>query len=342
VLTGGEGGAGGSHFTMPSDRPAVHPVAPEHASSVSQVFAHDDLRQPPPIGEDAGMHTRLHRPGGAIGLVAATALVIGACTDAGDGPLPFEGIVIDAELGYPRDLLERGRVNLVVSRPGDEPFVVVSKQLRVSGFDPADPDVRSSSVPPNGQRMALQTEFGSVDDCDLPGPVTAAVHLTYTYGDDPRQRRAVVPISDTAVLDQVHEQECTARRVLAGNQITVEDVEVDGETIRADLVVRRTAGDEALAIEAMAGTVLVGVESPLPAGGPGRRLAAGDAELLVPVIFDVNRCDSHAVAETTRKFGFDLWISVDGAEPQRVPVTIDHLLDELETIIERCRSRTGQ
>jgi len=247
-----------------------------------------------------------------------------------------------AELGYPRDLLDRGRVNVVVTRAGDDPFVLLDHQLVVDGFEPAAPEPRRVVIPGGGQRVAIQGIFGEVVDCDAPTPLAAELVVHYSLGDDPTVHAGSIVLDDTATLADIRARFCTARQVLAENDVTLGEPELDGETFTLDLAITRRTGDAELALHAIQGTVLFGVESPYEQGAPERTLAAGVAELVVPLTFDVNRCDPHAVAETTRKKGLTLWVAVDGATPQPVDVDIAAIDDDLEEILDRCKARTGQ
>jgi len=249
---------------------------------------------------------------------------------------------IVASLGYPRDLLDRGRVNVKISRDDDTAFVVFDKQLLAEYFEPAPVEERRTILPPNGQVVALQTLFGNVADCESTAPVRATIVLTFSYGDDPARKRASFPLTDTATLGQIRLQECTVRQVLAENDIELRKTAVDGETMTSDLVITRRSGNSRLELESIKGTVLFGASTPFEQGDPARVLEPDRSSLVLPIDIDVNRCDSHAVAETTRKFGIDLYVSVDGADPQRIDVPIDPILDDLETMLDRCKARTGQ
>ena len=257
--------------------------------------------------------------------------------DASDLP-PME---IVAALGYPRDLLDRGRVNLEIRRDDDVAFVIYDKQLVADHFDPAPVEERRTVVP-SGRVLAVQTLFGEATDCDSTEPLTAVLRVTFTVGDDPVHHTTALPLTDTSVLEQIRFQQCTVANVLANNDITLENPVVDGETMTVDLVVRRLSGDDPLAFDSIKGTVLFGAASAIAPGAPDRVLDPAESSTVIPLTLDVNRCDSHAVAETTRKFGIDLYVSVDGAESQRIDVPIESIRGDLEAMLERCKVRTGQ
>ncbi len=132
------------------------------------------------------------------------------------------------------------------------------------------------------------------------------------------------------------------RQVLADNEIELENPVVDGEVMKVDLVVTRRTGDARLGFDSIKGTVLFGAATTFEPGDPARVLEPGEPDASIPLVLDVNRCDSHAVAETTRKYGIDLYVSVDGAESQRIDVAIEPVVADLETMLDACKARTGQ
>ncbi len=279
------------------------------------------------------------------GQSAEESAAVTTSASSNDLPRPTEpppGVTVVADLGYPRDLLDRGRVNLVVTHASDTTFVAQDRRLRARHFSSADVEIRRTTIPPNGQPVALQTLFGAVDDCTSPDPVAGALEMVYRYGDDPVARRSSFPLDDATVLDRIRAQECAARMIFSDHEITLSEAVVDGEELAVELSIRRRVGRAELVVDAIAGTVLFGVESPYEQGAPERTLAADAESLTLPLRFDVNRCDPHAVAETTKRAGLDLSIGVDGADAQRVSIPVESILDDLEVILARCKARTGQ
>lgn len=253
----------------------------------------------------------------------------------------LDGVEIEAALGYPRDLLDRGRVNLRIVRPDATEFTIIDKQLVADYFTTPPIEARVSVIPPSGQLVALQTLFGDVIDCDSTQPVGAELRVTYVLGDDER-RTAALPLTDATTLDEIRLQICTRRMVAASNRLELRDVVVDGETAGASLVISRESGDDRIGIEGIKGTVLFGVETPFEPGTPERTLAPDETTLSIPITFVVNRCDPHAVAETTRKYGLDLYVSVNGGEAQRIDGPIDSVESALSEMLDRCKTRKGQ
>ena len=257
-----------------------------------------------------------------------------------DGALPPMHVV--AGLGYPRDLLDRGRVNIRIDRPDDVELVLFDKQLVARHFAPPPVEVRRTVVPPGGQVVAVQADFGEVADCDDPGPVEAELVVSYALGGDPTVRTGSIVLDDATTLDDIRLQICTQRRVAEHNAFELQVRDVDGETMNAQLVVRRREGTDRLAFDAIKGTVLFGAAALVPAGSPERILDADEDETAIAISVTVNRCDPHAVAETTRKYGLDVYVAVDDIPAQRIPVPIDAVVPQLDEMLDRCRERTGQ
>jgi hypothetical protein len=66
-----------------------------------------------------------------------------------------------------------------------------------------------------------------------------------------------------------------------------------------------------------------------------------DEPVAIPLTFVVNRCDPHALAEVTKRYGLALAVSVDGAETVDVAVDIGELVVDLEAIVEQCSAATA-
>lgn len=286
------------------------------------------------------------QPGGPTAAPTTTITNVSSTVVATDEPIdpstemPATHVV--AGLGYPRDLLDRGRVNIRIDRPDDVAFVLLDKQLVARHFTPAPPESRRTVIPSNGQVVAVQAPFGDVSDCEDSSLVDGELVVSYLIGDDPAVRHGSIEIDDATTLDQIRLQICTQRRVVEYNDFELDLGEVDGETMSARLVVRRREGDDRLAFDSIKGTVLFGAAADVPAGSPERVLDIGDTETAIGITFAVNRCDPHAVGETTRKYGLDVFVAVGDMPAQRVSVPIDTIIPQLDEMLERCKQRTGQ
>lgn len=258
----------------------------------------------------------------------------------GGGVLPPMHVV--AGLGYPRDLLDRGRVNIRIDRPDAVALVLFDKQLVARHFALAPVEVRRTVVPTAGQVVAVQADFGEVDDCDDPRPVEAELVISYALGDDPTVRTGSIVLDDATTLDDIRLQVCTQRRVADDNEFELHVDEVTGETMTARLVIRRRQGIDRLAVDAISGTVLFGADASVPAGSPERVLEADEVETTIALTFTVNRCDPHAVGETTRKYGLDVYVAVGDLAAQRIDVPIATVVPQLDAMLDHCRERTGQ
>ena len=270
----------------------------------------------------------------------STSVSADASGGTAEGALPPMHVV--AGLGYPRDLLDRGRVNVRIDRPDMVGIVLFDKQLVARHFAPPAVEARRTVIPPAGQVVAVQALFGEVDDCDDPRPVEAELVVSYALGDDPTVRTGSITLDDATTLDDIRLQVCTQRRVAENNEFELFVDEVTGETMAARLVIRRRAGTDRLAVDAVTGTVLFGADASMPAGSPERVLDADEVETTIELTFTVNRCDPHAVGETTRKYGLDVYVAVDDVPAQRIDVPIDEVVPRLDEMLERCRARTGQ
>ncbi len=145
------------------------------------------------------MPSRLH----ALTVVALTALA-GACAADGDAgsaptaaspstsavPAPTsvpattapasttiapapEFLTAITEAGYPRDLLQRGRVNVETTNAGDVALRVTSRELLIDYFRSPGPEERRSLIAA-GATVDLQTAHGEVVDCAATDPITTA------------------------------------------------------------------------------------------------------------------------------------------------------------------------
>ena len=238
-----------------------------------------------------------------------------------------------------RDLVDRGLVNVFTRNATGVDVTVRSRGLSLSAFAAPAPVQRRSPIG-DGTEVALQIAFGDVTDCTSPDPVTGTVELTYTIGDDDTLLTASVPLTDASVLDDIRANVCTARLVEDAAEVSLLDGTLDGETVTAMLAIDRRNGGPDLQVRSLGGTVLFGVQAADQADLP-IELGTEPAALAVPIVITVNRCDPHALAETTKRYAVELRVSVDGAAPRSVALDVAALEPLMEQALQACRVRNG-
>lgn len=271
--------------------------------------------------------------------VIAASLLLPLVSCSSDLAAPNTGFSARVVLTRQRDLVDRGLVNVFTRNDTGQDVIVRSRGLVLSAFA-APATVQRRSPIPAGNEVALQIAFGDVVDCASAGPVTGTVDLEYTVGDDETVRTASVPLSDATVLDDIRANVCTARLVAEEADVSLKDAAVDGETVTVTLAIERRAGAEDLQIRSLGGTVLFGVQPADPAALP-IELGSTAGSVAVPLVIVVNRCDPHALAETTKRYAVDLRVSVDGAEPRKVALDVGALEPLMEQALQACRVRNG-
>jgi hypothetical protein len=184
----------------------------------------------------------------------------------------------------------------------------------------------------SGRRVAIQVPYGMTVDCAAERPVRAELTFTYTTDEDPRPSAARIDLGGTDILDTIRAEQCITRRFDEQVRTWFENTEIVDGTVVTQLVIEPTGTTADLTVTAVSGTVLVGVR---PGGAwTGTRLDGG--EVTIPLTFVVNRCDPHALAEVTKRFGLALAVSVEGAEPVAVAVDVSELVEDLEAIVAQC------
>lgn len=236
-----------------------------------------------------------------------------------------------------RDLLDRGLINVMTSNESAHDLFVTDRELVASHFrgEPAAP--RNSTLP-RGRRIAVQVPYGVANDCESEEPVQAEFRFTFTTPDHPEPQVASIDVGGTAILDGIRARQCATQRFDAETSTSFAEVVTDGETIETILRVERAGGESDFTFERASGTVLVGAAR--TGGTTTLFLGPTDRVVDIPITFVVNRCDPHAMAEVTKRYGLDLEIGIDGSDVHAVPIDVSPLVDELAAAVERCRERT--
>jgi hypothetical protein len=270
-------------------------------------------------------------PGNAQPSTPPSASAVVVPSDA-DSPTGLAGLSGELVLTRQRDLLDRGLVNVLThNRTGDD-IVITDRVLVADHFAAVLVPSRRSSVR-NGRNVALQVPYGTASDCATATSVEAHLEITYVVGDDAQERTGELDLGGTDILDAIRAEQCTVRAFEAATDVSIDDVVVEDREVTATIVVSRTSDESSLSIGAMRGTVLVGVEA---SAGSFERVTIGPEPVAVPVTFIVNRCDPHALAEVTKRYGLDLEVIVDDAPAQAIPLDITELTPALDQIVERC------
>ena len=210
----------------------------------------------------------------------------------------------------------------------------VSGELVADHFAGQPAATRTVNVPA-GRQIAIQVPYGVVEDCTSDTPVSAVLAIAYATPTDNTPRTTRLPIGGTDILDGIRAEQCAGRILADETEITFSDVTMVDGIVRADLRIDRTEERSEFTFGQFVGTVLVDVRRTTESATPVT-LPPSDRTVMIPLTFAVNRCDPHAMAEVTKRFGLDLELSVDGAEPHLVTIDLSPLSDDLEAAVQAC------
>jgi hypothetical protein len=235
-----------------------------------------------------------------------------------------------------RDLLDRGLINVLTRNRSDSSMVLDNVELVADFFlgEPAAP--RTISVR-GGRQVAIQVPYGVTVDCDTDRPVAAALSFTYRTDTRTEPRTARIELDGTGILDEIRSEQCLSRRFDGATSTRFDGTRIVDGTVVTDLVIAPVGTSADLAVSAVSGTVLVGVR-------PGEGWAGSHVDeepVSIPLTFVVNRCDPHALAEVTKRYGLDLSVSSDGDQPVAVGVDVTDLVDDLDAIVGECIAATA-
>lgn len=234
-----------------------------------------------------------------------------------------------------RDLLDRGLINVRTTNSSDVDVEIGGRALDIDFFDAPPAPARTSRIRA-GRTVNLQVPYGSVVDCDDPGRVTARLGADAMFRDGDATR-VEIDLSGTDILDRLRAKGCAAVAFVSATTVEFTQTTTHDERVDTTLRIARRAGDEPMRIGRVSGTVLIGVDH----AADGRPTLGTDvgAAVDVPLTFVVNRCDPHAMAEVTKRYGLDLEVTIGDSAPQPVPVDVTPLTDDLVSIVETCRAR---
>ena len=236
----------------------------------------------------------------------------------------------------PRYLEGTRRITIPVRFEGEGRFRVTGIAVRAPQFEPLPVEVIDVAMVP-GQRVALQVDLGA-PVCGAMDGSAPAVHLDVGVDDDaPMPLEVPVP---AWLIEEMHDEQCVQAAVADQARVRFgAPGALDGATVRTELVLERTGGDQPVALTELTGSVILVVDpaDPVAADRPLARLGSDDRAVRLPVEVTAARCDAHSVSGSTKTFVFHAWLQV-GDEP---PVRLDlrpgaELEDAMSRAIEAC------
>jgi hypothetical protein len=281
-------------------------------------------------------------------LIATSAVVVGCGSDLPDAadttslPLAMsraqlvDGVTGELILTRQRDLLDRGLINVLTRNESESSLLLHDLEL-IADFFVGEPAAERTVSLRSGRQVAIQVPYGTADDCDAEDLVQAELAFTYTTDQDREPIAARIDLDGTDILDAIRAQQCTTRRFDEATRTRFEGTEVVDGTVVTRLVLEPMGTTTDLIVTAVSGTILVDART--SDDWQGSQIV--DEAVTIPLTFVVNRCDPHALAEVTKRYGLALAVSVDGAEPVDVAVDVSDLVADLETIVEQCTAATA-
>ena len=261
-----------------------------------------------------------------------------ACSPPADEPAP-PPVPLEAFLSQPRPDEGTRILRTAIVNEGDRQVEVTSATVDWSGFERRDTRTDDGSLEPGGT-LGLVLEFGRAR-CEEPvedRPRLAAVV-------DGVEQTVPLTVRDPELLDRLRARECGLRALHEAVSVDLvlepRIVLRDGQrTVPGTLeVVRREGSTAEVRVVDLGGSVLLrfGTDTALPADvGPDR--------LDLPVtVASTDRCDAHALSQSSQTFLIGAYLAVDDAEPVRV-LTVPDGADRrrIQTVIRRdCRPARG-
>jgi hypothetical protein len=260
----------------------------------------------------------------------------GESTDPDGGtPTALPGVEGALILSRQRDLLDRGLINVELLNVSDTEVFFVERRLEVDGFVTEPATTKLTRLGP-GRRLRVQVPYGHTADCEITDSLTARLLLGVTS--DPESLAtapAMVELGGVDLIEGIRRRQCAAGAIADAASVELVSVVDAGDHAEVVVAVERTAGDVPLTFVEATGTILVRTES-LLADEPLTLGVDPGSSIEIDVNFVVNRCDPHALAEVTKRYGLDLHVAIGDAAPEPVPVDVADLVGLLETLVERC------
>jgi hypothetical protein len=243
-----------------------------------------------------------------------------------------EGALI---LSRQRDLLDRGLINVELLNVSDTEVFFVERQLEVDGFVTEPAPTKMTRIGP-GRRLRVQVPYGHTVECDATGSPTARLLVGVTRSPDSLATTpAMVELGGVDLVEGIRRRQCAAEAVADAASVDIASVVDAGDHAEVVVAIERTAGDVPLTFVDSTGTILVRTDSLLADEPLTLGVDVGSA-VEIDVSFVVNRCDPHALAEVTKRYGLDLHVEIGTAAAEPVAADVTDLVGLLETLVERC------
>ena len=194
-------------------------------------------------------------------------------------------------------------------------------QIRWSGVS-RSPPARGADYDP-GRTIDLQTAYGRAVCAPEP---TGDVEVVVRLGDN-SHLRLPVDRHGSALLRRLHDRECALQDLASVADISLSPIFERSESgldrLQGSIVLRRTPGSRAgdrreISVEGVFGSVLLSFTYDGEGGLP-QVLEAGAGVLEVPVALgSSNRCDPHALGQSTQTFLLSVYLRIDDDRPRRV------------------------
>lgn len=231
------------------------------------------------------------------------------------------------------------RIDIRLTNRGRTAVRVRQAQISWSGVS-GSPAARGTDYDP-GRTIDLQTAYGRA----VCGPEpTGDVDVVVRLGDN-TPLRLPVDRHGSALLRRLYDRECGLQDLASIADIslspTFERSESGLDRLQGSLVLRRTPGSRAgdrreISVEGVFGSVLLSFTY----DGEGRLpqvLEAGAGVLEVPVALgSSNRCDPHALGQSTQTFLLSAYLRIDDDRPRRVILVPGKVLQrQVTALIDR-------
>lgn len=244
----------------------------------------------------------------------------------------------------------RHRMTVGITNGESQPVQVLQVQLRAPHFAVVDAAAAEEELAP-GERTDFPVDYGAAD-CPGAGAAPASAQVLVRLGGGEPVRAEVALDQSSGVLDRLRRQECDQRDIDARVSLDLDvsaPVTASGHPALAGVLrVRRQpdappgSGDGVeVTLTALAGSVLFGVNAAAPGGLPAT-LAAGQAAVVVGVVVELLRCDSHALGQANKVFAFRATVRLGAGEPVTAGLTVPaELQARLRALAERCPPGSG-